>query len=154
MPLMIGPIERFMTEDHVRLDALLARAAPPSGTIDEATYAEFREGLLRHIGMEEKVLLPEMKRLRGGEPMPIAKALRKDHGLIAALLVPPPTHERVERIRAALAAHNPLEEGPEGLYASCDGIAGSEASAIVERLAAQPRVPVAKYYDGPLLREN
>lgn len=151
---MIGPIEQFMTEDHVRLDALLERAVPLKGAIDEEAYAEFREGLLRHIGMEEKVLLPEAKRLRGGEPMPIAQQLRREHGRLAALLVPPPTPERCERVREALALHNPLEEGPEGLYAQIDALAGAEGAAIVEKLRAQPRVPVAKYYDGPLLREK
>lgn len=148
---MIGPIERFLTEDHHRLDQLLERAAPPDGPIDVEAFAEFREGLLRHIGMEEKVLFRLAKELRNGEPLPMAKAMRKDHGDLAALLVPSPTHEGCQRLRDKLAAHNPLEEGPDGLYATCDALAGVEgAEAAVERMRAQPKVPVAVHYDGPL----
>jgi hypothetical protein len=49
-----------------------------------------------------------------------------------------------------LGRHNPHEEGPEGLYATCDRLAGDDAGHVVARLRAQPEVPVAKYYDGPL----
>jgi hypothetical protein len=60
-----GPVSWFLVVDHVRLDALLQRA----GAIDHATYAEFRAGLLKHIGMEEKILLPAAQRARGDEPL-------------------------------------------------------------------------------------
>lgn len=149
---MVGPIEQFMTEDHARLDEVFERACPPDGPIDASAFATFREGLLRHIAMEEKVLLPFAREQRGGEPLAIAPALRRDHGEIAAMLVPSPTSSGCDSLRAALARHNPLEEGPDGLYAMCDALAGAEAEALVARLRAQPRVPVAPHYDGPLLR--
>jgi hypothetical protein len=53
-----------------------------------------------------------------------------------------------------LEEHNPLEEGAGGLYETCDALAGDEAVAIVARLRAQPAVPLAKHYDGPLLRSR
>jgi len=149
-----GPIETFLTEDHVRIDGLLARAARGDGTIDDGVYAEFRQALLRHIAMEEKVLLPHARDRRGGEPLPIARALRKDHGEIAGLLVRPPTPDLCARLRAVLVRHNPLEEGAAGLYATCDELAGEEAAAIVTRLKGQPEVPMAPYYDGPLLHRS
>lgn len=145
----IGPIELFMVEDHVRIDALLAASERPDGGIDEVTYTRFRHDLLRHIGMEEKVLLPDARARRGGEPLEIAAQLRREHGEIAKLLVGSPTPERLAELRAALARHNPLEEGPNGLYALCDALAGAEGGAVVERLRAQPKVPLAAYYDGP-----
>ncbi|HEX8793875.1 MAG TPA: hemerythrin domain-containing protein [Polyangiaceae bacterium] len=148
---MARPIETLLTSDHARLDALLAKAEPGGGTIDTAAYAEFRQGLLRHIAMEEKILLPYARARRGGEPLPVAATLRKDHGELAALLVPSPTPEICARLRAILARHNPLEEGPDGVYATCDALAGAEAQQVVKRLEAQPRVPVAPHYDGPLL---
>lgn len=151
---MDGPIEAFLTEDHVRIDALLARADRGDGTVDAEPYAEFRQGLLRHIAMEEKILLPYAKTRRSGEPLPIAAVLRKDHGQIAALLVPSPTPDLCDQLRAVLARHNPLEEGPQGLYATCDSLAGAEAAEVVERLRAQPRVPTAPHYDGPLLSKH
>ncbi len=148
----IGPIEEFMVEDHARLDDLLAACERADGSIDEGVYARFREGLLRHIGMEEKVLLPDARTRRNGESLGIAGRLRADHGEIARLLVGSPSPSRLSALRELLGRHNALEEGPEGLYAACDALAGTEAAAVVERLGAQPRVPLAPYYDGPAHR--
>ena len=148
---MIGPIEQFMTADHARLDQLLELACRSDGAIDGPTFAVFREGLLRHIAMEEKVLLPYL-RARVGEPPSIARVLRRDHGEIASLLVPSPTSSGCDLLRGVLARHNPLEEGPDGLYAACDTLAGGDAREVVAQLRAQPPVPVAPHYDGPLLK--
>jgi hypothetical protein len=49
----IGPISNHLTADHRRLEALLD-AAQRSAPIDLGRYAEFRDGLLRHIAIEEK----------------------------------------------------------------------------------------------------
>jgi len=147
----IGPIEKFLSADHARMDGLLGRAERPDGSTDAEVYAQFRQALLRHIAMEEKVLLPDARQRRGGEPLPIAKTLRRDHGEIASLLVPSPSTAICATLRAVLLRHNPLEEGPDGLYATCDALAGDQAEEVVERLKAQPQVPMAPHYDGPLL---
>ena len=150
MSATVGPIEAFMTEDHARLDAFLAEATAGE-TIDAGKFAEFREGLLRHIGMEEKILVPL---LRGRSDWPHAPVLRRDHGVIAKLLVPTPSASSCDALREVLSRHNPIEEGSSGLYAACDAAVGAEeAAAVVARLRAVPRVPVAKHYDGPLLRK-
>jgi hypothetical protein len=151
---MIGPIEAFMTADHARLDALLRSSERDDGSIDPVPHGEFRAGLLRHIAMEEKVLLPFARAKRGGDPLPIAQTLRTDHGRIARLLVPTPSRRSCDELRRVLEEHNPLEEGAGGLYETCDALAGDEAIAIVARLRAQPTVPLAKHYDGPLLRSR
>jgi hypothetical protein len=146
----VGAIERFMAEDHVRIDRLLAASERPDGSMDEELYEQFRAGLLRHIAMEEKVLLPYTRARRGGQPLPIAGSLRADHGEIAKLLALRPTPSRASVLRVILGRHNPLEEGPCGLYAACDELAGDDGASVVERLRAQPAVPLARYYDGPL----
>ena len=143
-----GPIEAFMTADHVRIDARL-EAASRSHEIDLAAFEEFRGALLRHIGMEEKILLPFARSKRGGEPLPLARALRIDHGKLAKLLVPTPTADLCAQLRDEMARHNRLEEGDSGLYAICDALAESEAEQVVARLAAAPSVPLAPHYDGP-----
>ncbi len=148
-----GPVARFLTGDHARLEGLLQRAVAETGAIDRAAYAEFRAGLLRHIGMEEKILLPAAQRARGGEPLPIAAKLRLDHGALAALLVPTPTPQIAGALRAILAAHNPLEEGPGGVYEVCEQLAGAEAEALLARLRAAPEVPVNPHVDSPLVRD-
>ena len=144
----------YLVRDHARLDDLLQRSVSDPAHVDMQAYRELREGLLRHIAMEEKVLLPEARRLRGGESLPVARQLRADHAALAALLVPTPTHEIVGTILGILESHNPLEEGPDGLYRECARLAGAEGEALLSRLEAVPRVPVAPHFDGPRAREN
>jgi hypothetical protein len=146
---MRGPIQRMLTEDHVRLDGLLGQAGADSDRIDPAPYDAFRRGLLKHIAMEEKILIPAAQRLNGGEPLAIAARLRLDHGAIAALLVPSPTARIIAALQAILHAHNPLEEGEGGLYETCDRLAAGQADAIVEQLRHAPEVPAAPHNDGP-----
>jgi hypothetical protein len=150
---MSGPLYRLLAGDHVRLDALLTRAIATPGRVDDAPYAEFRHGLLRHIAMEEKVLLPAARRLNDGEPLPVAQRLRLDHGAIAALLVPTPTPVTIAALRGILAAHNTIEEDPGGLYDQCERLAAAELDDLVARLEATPAVPVSPYSDGPLVRD-
>lgn len=149
-----GPIHEFLTRDHQRLDALLRQSIAEPAKIDMAPYEEFRRGLLRHIAMEEKVLIPEAKRVRGGEAPAVAKQLRADHSALAALLVPTPTHEIVRAIQDILEAHNPLEEDPGGLYDVCEELAGEGAGDLLARIEAVPEVPTAAHFDGPRVHEH
>jgi hypothetical protein len=148
-----GPIRRFLTGDHARLDTWLRRAIAQPGAINLEAYAEFRRGLLKHIGMEEKILLPAAQRARGGEPLPIAAKLRLDHGALAALLVPTPTPSIIAALESILTAHNAIEEGSDGLYALCEQLVGTEAAALLARLQVVPEVPVAPYNNSPRVIE-
>ena len=137
-----GPITDFLVKDHGRLEGLLQSAVAQVGSVDQGAYDQFRAGLLRHIGMEEKILLPAAQRIRGGEPLPIAAKLRLDHGAIASLLMPPPTAAVIAKIRAVLKVHNIIEEGPGGLYETCDELASSEAAQLLAKLQAAPELAV------------
>ena len=139
----------FLVGDHARLDGLLRRAMTAASPIDLAAYAAFRAGLLRHISLEETILLPAAQRWQGGDPLPLAATLRRDHGALAALLVPTPTPAIIAALRTILAAHNALEEGPGGVYERCEDLAGTEADARLAQLQAAPDVLVAPYADGP-----
>jgi hypothetical protein len=145
---MSGPLATFLAGDHARLDGLLRRAMTEASMIDRAAYAEFRAGLLKHISLEEKILLPAAQRWQGGDPLPMAAKLRLDHGALAALLVPTPTPAIIAAIRTVLTAHNTLEEGPGGVYERCEQLAGAEADALLAQLHAAPEVPVAPYSGG------
>ena len=142
-----GSICDYLTRDHDRLDRLLARAGANPDNLDRGSFAEFRRGLLKHIGMEEKILLPAIQAVRGGEPLPIAAKLRLQHGAIAALLVPSPRKAVLAALRAILEKHNALEEGPHGIYAECERIAGAGAGELLRRLADAPDVPAAAHVD-------
>ena len=146
---MSGALTNVLAGDHTRLDGLLRRAMTAASPIDRAAYTEFRAGLLKHISLEEKILLPAAQRWQGGDPLPIAAKLRLDHGALAALLVPTPTPAIIVAICTILAAHNALEEGPGGVYERCEELAGAEADALLAQLQAAPTVPVAPYADGP-----
>lgn len=148
-----GPVRQFLEADHVRLDALLRRSVE-GPTIDLDAYGSFRSGLLRHIMMEEKILLPEVRRLRGGESLPIAKQLRADHAMLGLLLTTTPTRAIIADVIAILTEHNPLEEGPTGCYAVCEQLIGAELQELLARMHAAPQVRVAKYSDGPRVQEH
>ena len=150
---MPGKIYRYLADDHERLDALLERAMFDPENIDMSAYAQFRSGLLKHIGMEEKILLPAARRIRGGEPLPVAAKLRLDHGALTALLVPSPTATIVAAIRAILKAHNPIEENPGGIYDLCEELAGAEADQILRQLQEAPEVKVLPHVDTPFVME-
>lgn len=150
---MPGKIHRYLADDHRRLDALLERAISDSENIDMSAYAQFRSGLLKHIGMEEKILLPAAQRIRGGEPLPAAAKLRLDHGALVALLVPSATPQIIAAIRAILKAHNPIEEDSGGIYDRCEELAGAEADQILRRLQDFAEVKVLPHVDSPFVME-
>jgi hypothetical protein len=150
---MPGKIYRYLADDHERLDALLERAISDPENIDMSAYAQFRSGLLKHIGMEEKILLPAARRIRGGEPLPVAAKLRLDHGALTALLVPSPTPQVIAAIRTILNLHNPIEEDPGGMYETCEELAGPEVDEILRQLQEAPDVKVLPHVDTPFVME-
>jgi len=146
---MIGPIHRFLAEDHIRLEDLLARAIAGPGGFDLNAYGEFRAGLLRHIGMEETILIPAAQSAGGRDQLPMAAKLRLDHGALAALLVPPPSLDITAAISAILSGHNPLEEGSGGLYETCEHLVGNGVEALLEVLRNAPYPRLKPHVSGP-----
>jgi hypothetical protein len=152
---MHGPLHRFFGADHRRLDALLERSIREPGSVDLGPFGEFRAGLLRHIGMEEKVLFVAARRARGGEPLELAARLRVDHGAIAALLVPTPTPAIVADLLSLLVPHNRREEEPGGVYDACDEALGPvEAERLARELRAFPQPPLKPYNDSPAVARH
>lgn len=149
-----GPITSLLAADHRRLDELLRSAAATADQLDQATYDQFRVGLLRHIGMEEKILMPALQRWRGGEPLPIATKLRLDHGALATLLMPTPTAQILTTIRRILSDHNQLEEGPDGPYALCDQLPDAEKEPLLVALRAAPQLSVMRHSDSPAVMKT
>jgi hemerythrin superfamily protein len=148
----MAELHAFLATDHEQLDALLDELRREEGAIPAARWDEFRRGLLRHIGIEERVLFPELRRRHG--PTPLERQLHRDHAALAALLVPPPTHAEIEQIVAVLTTHNTLEEETGGLYELVETLAAEELSALVARVETFPSIPVAPFTDSPLLRRT
>ena len=151
---MGGAISHYLEEDHVRIDEALQRAASSAEGIEATAYAEFRGALLRHIGMEEKILLPAAQAAHGGQPLPRAAQLHLDHGALAALLVPTPTKTIVDAIRTILGRHNAIEEGPGGVYEECEQLSGLDTDAVIARLRAAPPGPLAPHSDSAIAMES
>lgn len=150
-------IARFLTEDHRRLEQLLDRAGLQGGEIDLVPYEEFRAGLLRHIGMEEKILFPAIQRTQQGQadsllvpPLGSSLArLRLEHGALAALLMPSPTPPILATIRGILRRHDEIEEAPGGPYEVGDNLLSEEAAQVLAALHAAPTVNVMPHSDSP-----
>ncbi|MFZ0658597.1 MAG: hemerythrin domain-containing protein [Candidatus Binataceae bacterium] len=141
-----GPIHRFLCGEHARLDRLLDAAQDFASSSGIAAYAQFRHALLRHISMEEKVLLPDAEKRRGA-PHPLAARLRLDHGAMAALMMPSASRAILRTLRTILIAHNPLEESPGGVYDACEQLAGADAARLLSVIEATAEVPVKPHLD-------
>ena len=146
-------IFEYLADDHARLERLLTAAAVGAGPIVMAPYEEFRRGLLRHIGIEERILLPAIIHAQGGVPSADAERLRLDHGAIVALLVPPPDAAIVRTIRFILGPHNVLEEGEGGVYSVLDDLGEVDTAALVEKIRHAPEVPVMPFNARPEVLE-
>ncbi len=144
-------ITDYLTADHARLHALLGQAA--RAPFDPAAFEEFRAGLLRHIGIEEKVLFPEVRRRLGGQ-FPAADRLKIEHAALTSLLVPTPDAELAAEIKALLDAHDAKEEGAHAVYARCEAVLDDTSLALLEAARKYPAVPTARHFDGPTVHRT
>ncbi len=132
----------YLTSDHRRLEALFAAALEP-GEVDLARYDEFRIGLLRHIAIEETIVLPLVREHKGS--FFADRQLHLEH----ALLVPPPTPEVTRALAALLKKHNLLEETDRTLYDTLDDCCRDKHPELVRRLAEHPAPPLSKNINNP-----
>lgn len=139
---MDRPLYDFFTRDHRRLEALLDQTFAQTDAIGHEAYRQFRAGLLRHIGMEEKILFVAAQEANGGEPLPVQAKLRLDHGALTSLMVLPPSVALTKVIRRVLELHDEIEEKPGGMYDACELLARHRTEALLERLANVPETPV------------
>lgn len=99
----MGALADFLAADHDRLDALFVKARASGERIDLDAYEAFRRGLLKHVGMEELILLPAARRLSGAAA-PLAARTRLEHAALTSLLIPAPTAEILAVLRAVPGA--------------------------------------------------
>jgi hypothetical protein len=145
-------ISEYLANDHNRLDELLQRSVTESGTINESAYHEFRQGLLRHIGIEEKILIPALQSGLDSEMKKTLEKIRMDHSAIVALLVPPPSSVIISALKTILSGHNVLEESNGGFYERAD-IADEQLLQIVEKVKHYPEVKSLAHNPDPKVLE-
>ncbi|HZT08881.1 MAG TPA: hemerythrin domain-containing protein [Chloroflexota bacterium] len=148
-----GPVHQYLAGDHDRLGRLLDDALQPA-SMDLASYEAFRAGLLRHIGLEEKLVFPVARRTGDAATQAMISRLHQEHALFAAMLVPTPTVEILSQLRDLLVSHNQREEAPGGMYQIAERIAGGEVKALADQLRAGPEARVAAHFDTALVHEN
>ena len=117
----------YLQADHERLDGLIetARTSAHGGDMDSAArhFSEFRDGLLRHIRIEEEMVFPEFERATDLDPASgPTGVMRHEHVEITRLLDlihdlfsgPRPGAEAFERLHGTLVPllqeHNAKEE--------------------------------------------
>jgi hypothetical protein len=144
---MSGPIYSLLAAEHQRLEQAFREATADPQRIDMEKYAGFRAGLLRHIAMEEKILIPAAKAVSEAI-LPLATKIRADHGAITALLAPPPSPTILRALRTILESHDALEEMAGGLYDRCQALVSARLEELLTRLRAAPEVPVSPYAQG------
>ena len=137
----------YLTHDHRRLETLFDAAMRNGDIVDMTRYDEFRIGLLRHIAIEETIVLPLVRENNGG--FFGDRQLHSEHGAIAALLVPPPTSDVVRALRALLQKHNLLEETHRTLYDILDGCCLDKHPELVERMQQHPNPPLSRNINNP-----
>ncbi len=135
-------IYQFFTQDHRRIEALLAEATKDIHNIDLELYHQFRTGLLKHIKMEERVLFPAAQKANKDTPLPLALKLRRDHGALTSLMVVPPSPELVKVINYVMEKHDILEEEEGGMYEACEKLTASDTDEILSKLRQLKEVPV------------
>ena len=137
-----GKLYSFFAGDHDRIEDLFKWATQDKEAVDLRFYEQFRAGMVRHIGMEEKILIPAAQRAGGGEKLALAAKIRLDHGAIVALLVPAPIPIVLNALNAILTKHNELEERAEGLYELCEQLTENEIDDLLKQLREAPEVPM------------
>ena len=150
---MPGALFQYLADDHERLELLFQRAIARPGAVEAESYHEFRNGLLRHISIEEKIVLPAIAKWQGGKKAAIAGRLRLDHGALVALLAPPPTPSIMLTIRSILEVHNKLEEQEDGIYTLLDDLVGPETETMLAQLKTARPVAVLPNNEKPEVLE-
>jgi hypothetical protein len=141
----------FLEQDHALLGARLRETLRPGGAVDLPAFDVFRHGLLRHITIEERVLMPALLAALGHPPV-FQNGLRMDHAGFATLCVTTPCHEWVEDLADLLEHHQRVEEEPGGFYDLVDAYVADEG-AVRAAIARLPPLRLPPVESGPRVRE-
>lgn len=141
-------LREWLLLDHQEIDDLLSEALADDAFAPDP-FARFRERLLRHIGIEEKILFPAMRRRDPDRDADRLARLRLEHGALTRLLVPTPDRALANEIRALLVEHNRIEEDDHGVYdTSIDALEADDALEVLRAARASRPVPTTGYFDG------
>ncbi len=139
-------LTNVLQHEHAELIALLDRCVEPSGGVNLRAFDEFRRRQLRHLAIEEKVVMPALARRKKLVPA-FQNALRKDHESIVVLCVTSPNPDFVRDLKELIAWHQRVEEQPGGLYDLFDRFVGDDPQ-VATALAQLPPVALPPLASG------
>ncbi len=141
-------LRRWLALDHQEIDGLL-RIALADGSFEPSSYARFRERILRHIGIEERILFPAVRERHPTRYTTQFATLRIEHAALTTLLVPTPDRALALEIESLLRRHNDAEECEDGIYDKCLAALTSEvATRVLQASRARAPVRTSDYFDG------
>jgi hypothetical protein len=143
-------LTHFLERDHAALSSALRKSRAPGGGVDLRAFDGFRHQLLRHIAIEERVLMPALVAALGQPPL-FRNGLRKDHAGIAALCIPTPCLEWLQDLGELLEYHHHVEEGAGGFYDLLDAHLTDEAT-VRAAIAALPPLRLPPFESGRRVR--
>jgi hypothetical protein len=91
--------------------------------------------------MEERNVLPAIVEAKGGKPLLTARRVRLEHAALESLLIPPPSAGILSTLRTVLFQHHLLEDGPGGIYESCEQLLGSMSDEVLLECREIPETP-------------
>lgn len=140
---MAWDIVRVMDNQHRRIEWLLTESLGDGDqrALDLAAYTAFRETMLRHIGIEEKLLLAGLREAQ--VQFAPAWAIHRDHAALASLMSAEPDLALALEVARLVDTHMTLEEGPQGLFSVCARSLSEEA--LVVGAHAYPEVKPAPW---------
>lgn len=150
---MVPTISHVLTAQHAQLRAELVGCFVGPAGLDVERFDVFRHSLLRHISIEEQVVMPALLAVLGAPPG-FRNGLRKDHAGIAALCVPLPEREWLENLRDLLDEHYRAEEEPGGLFDLCDRHLGARRDDVLAAIERHPAVTLAPFRRGRPVRDQ
>jgi len=136
----------FLTQTHEQLRDLLSKSLSIQGVQIEH-YETFRTELLKHIGVEEHIVLPLVEE-RSPQRFFALRQIRLEHKAIGVLLALPPTGEIITVLRNLLKKHDFLEETPDTLYDILDECCVADQPELLERIKDYPGLPLSEIVSG------
>jgi hypothetical protein len=149
----MGRISAVLTAMHDGLRRDLDACLLSGGGVDLERFDRYRHQLLRHISLEEQVLMPALIAALG-RPPDFRNGLRKDHAGIAALCVPAPEREWLENLRDLLDEHYRIEEEPGGFLDLCDQVLEPRTEAVLAAVERHPTPKLAPFKRGRPVRDQ
>jgi hypothetical protein len=131
-------LTQLLTTEHEELLGMLDACVTRRSGVDRARFDAFRRRALRHIAVEQRVLLPALGRMHKLTDA-MRNAMSRDHRALVMLCVPEPNIGFVRDLQELLAWQVSVQESAGGVFKVYDAFVRDE-HALDKALAGVPAV--------------